>query len=136
MVNLSSIPAKKKSNKKLIEEKDKLIESLQKNLKGFPSDHPKTEEIVVIQAEKEELNKEIMELKAKVLQITKEKEDLVQEKEELLNQRSNYEPLAISQPIDATELADYISQVSLKEKETSQLAQEKNKLTHKKNQLL
>ena len=56
-VNLSSIPAEKKSNKKLIEEKDKLIESLQNKLKGFPSDHPQTEEIVVIQAEKEELNK-------------------------------------------------------------------------------
>ena len=77
MVNLSSVPAEKKSNKKLIEEKDKLIESLQNKLKGFPSDHPQTEEIVVIQAKKEELNKEIMELKAKVLQITKEKEDLV-----------------------------------------------------------
>ena len=80
MVNLSSIPAEKKSNKKLIEEKDKLIESLQKKLKGVPSDHPQIEEIVVIQATKEELNKEIMELKAKVLQITKEKEDLLQEK--------------------------------------------------------
>ena len=57
LVNLSSVPAEKKSNKKLIEEKDKLIESLQKKLKGVPSDHPQTEEIVVIQAEKKELNK-------------------------------------------------------------------------------
>ena len=50
MVNLSSIPTEKKSNKKLIEEKDKLIESLQNKLKGVPSDHPQIEEIVVIQA--------------------------------------------------------------------------------------
>ena len=33
LVNLSSVPVEKKSNKKLIEEKDKLIESLQKKLK-------------------------------------------------------------------------------------------------------
>ena len=36
LVNLGSIPIEKKSNKKLIEEKDKLIESLQKKLKGVP----------------------------------------------------------------------------------------------------
>jgi hypothetical protein len=102
LVNLSSVPAKKKSNKKLTDEKDKLIKSLQKKLKGVPLDHPQTEEILVIQAEKEELSKEIMELKAKVLQVTKEKEVLIQEKEELLNQKSNYEPLAISQPVVAT----------------------------------
>ena len=114
LVNLSSIPAKKKSNKKLIEEKDNLIESLQKKLKGVPLDHPQTEEILVIQAEKEELKKEVMELKAKVLQITKEKEDLAKEKDELINQRPSHEPLVISQPVDATELTDYISQVSLK----------------------
>ena len=53
LVNLSSVPAEKKTNKKLIEEKDKLIESLQKKLKGIPSNHPQTEEIIVIQAEKE-----------------------------------------------------------------------------------
>ena len=52
LVNLSSIPAKKKSNKKLIDEKDKFIESLQKKLKGTPVDHPQTEEILAIQAKK------------------------------------------------------------------------------------
>ena len=116
LVNLGSVPAEKKSIKKLIEEKDKLIESLQKKLKGVPLDHPQTEEIVVIQAEKEELKKEVMELKAKVLQITKEKEDLAKEKDELISQRPSHEPLEISQPVDATKLVDYMSQVSLKEK--------------------
>ena len=96
LVNLGSVPTEKKSNKKLIEEKDKLIESLQKKLRGVPSDHPQFEEIVVIQAEKEELKKEVMELKAKVLQITKEKEDLAKEKYELISQRQSHEPLAIS----------------------------------------
>ena len=40
LVNLVLVPVENKSNKKLIEEKDKLIERLQKNLKGVPSDHP------------------------------------------------------------------------------------------------
>ena len=48
LVNLGSKPNEKKSNKKLIDEKDKLIESLQKKLKGFVIDHPQTEEIMVI----------------------------------------------------------------------------------------
>ena len=48
LVNLGSVPTEKKSNKKLIEEKDKLIESLQKKLKGVASDHPQTEKIMVI----------------------------------------------------------------------------------------
>ena len=67
------MPNEKKSNKKLIEEKDKLIENLQKKLKGYVSDHPQTKEIMVIQAKNEELKKENMELKAKFLQVTKDK---------------------------------------------------------------
>ena len=81
-----------------------------------------------MQVEKEELNKEVLELKAKVLQMTKEKEDMVQEKEYLISQRAIHEPLVVSQPVDSTELADYMSRVSLKAKEISQLIQEKNKL--------
>ena len=69
-----------------------------------------------------------MELKAKVLQVTKEKEDLAKEKNELISQRTIEEPLAISQPIDTNELAESMAQVSLKEKEISQLVQEKNQL--------
>ena len=40
LVNLGLVPTEKKSNQKLIEEKDKIIESLQKKLKGVPSNHP------------------------------------------------------------------------------------------------
>ena len=50
LVNSSSTPTEKKSNKKFIDEKDKLIESLQKKLKGTPTEHPQTKEIVAIQA--------------------------------------------------------------------------------------
>ena len=67
LVNLGSKPNEKKSNKKLIEEKDKLIESLQKKLKGSTIDHPQTEEIMVIQAKKEELKKENLEIKDELL---------------------------------------------------------------------
>ena len=80
LVKLGSVPAEKKSNKKMIEERHKLIESLQKKLKGVSSDHPQTEEIMVIQSENDQLKKEVMEFKAKVLQVTKEREDLAKEK--------------------------------------------------------
>ena len=65
LVNVGLVRAEKKTNKKLIEEKDRLIERLQKKLKGVPSNHPQTEEIIFIQSENDELKKEVMELKAK-----------------------------------------------------------------------
>ena len=121
LVNLSSIPNEKKSNKKLIEEKDKLIESLQKKLKGFVSDHPQTKEIMVIQAKNEDLKKENMELKSKLLQVTKEKEDLAS--------KSVVEVFASTcHQIDTAELTESLAQVSLKEKDISQLVQEKSQL--------
>ena len=67
LVNLSSIPNEKKSNKKLTEEKVKLIENLQKKLKGYVSDHPQTKKIMVIQEKNEDLKKENTKLKAKLL---------------------------------------------------------------------
>lgn len=84
------------------------------------------EEIMVIQSKNDELKKEVMELKAKVLQITREKEYLAKESNELISQRIVEEPLAISHPIDTNELVESMAQVSLKEKEISQLVQEKN----------
>ena len=83
---------------------------------------------MVIQSENDELKKEVMEFKAKALQITKEKEDLAKERNELFSQRTTEEPRAISDPIDTNELVESMVQVSLKEKEISQLVQEKNQL--------
>ena len=120
LVNLGLVPTEKKSNKKLIEEKDKLIESLQKKLKGVPLDHPQTEEIIVIQSENDQLKKEVMELKAKVLHITEEKEDLSKEKNELISQRLAQEPFVVVHPIDANKLVESMAQISLKKKEISQ----------------
>ena len=79
-------PTEKKSNKKLIDEKDKLIESLQKKLKGTPVEHPQIEEIVAIQAEKDQLSNEVLELKAKLFQANKLNEELIKEKEDLISQ--------------------------------------------------
>ena len=121
LVNSSSTPTEKKSNKKLIDEKDKLIESLQKKLKGTPTEHPQTEEIVAIQAEKDQLSNEVLELKAKLFQENKLNEELIKEKEDLINQQEINEPLAVAQPVDTADLAEYMSMASLKEKEISQL---------------
>ena len=48
LVNLGSKPNENKSNKNIIDEKDKLIETLQKKLNGFTTHHPQTGEIMVI----------------------------------------------------------------------------------------
>ena len=64
LVNLSLVPNQNKSNKKRIEEKDKLIESLQKKLKSYVFDHPQTKEIMVIQEKHKYLKKGNMDLKA------------------------------------------------------------------------
>jgi hypothetical protein len=53
----------------------------------------------------------------------------------LVSQQVNNEPLAFSHPVDTAELAYYMSRVSLKEKEISQLIKEKNKLVQEKNRL-
>ena len=65
MINAGSTTTDKKANKKLLDQKDRLLESLQKKLKGTPVEHPQTGEIIVIQAEKDRLSSEVLELKAK-----------------------------------------------------------------------
>ena len=135
LISAGSTTTDKKANKKLLDEKDKIIESLQKKLKGTPAEHPQTEEIIVIQAEKDRMSNEVLELKAKLLQANQLSEGLMKEKEELLSQQVISDPLAISPPVDPADLAEYMSRVSLKDKEISQLVQEKNALVQEKNQL-
>ena len=118
LVNLGSNPNEKKSNKKFKDEKDKLIESLQKKLKGIVTDHPQTEDVMVIQSKNEELKKEVMELKSKLLQVTKEKE-------ELSNKNMVEASFITSQQIVTVELTRSLAQTSLKDKVTSQLIKEK-----------
>lgn len=128
ILNLGSQPSYKKGNKKLLDEKDKLIESLQKKLEGQVIDHPHTEEIMYFQTKNRDLKKEVMELNAKLLQVTKVKEDLAKEKDEFVNKRVVEVPSSTSHLVDTTELTRSLAQVSLKEKEISQLLQEKNQL--------
>ena len=75
----------------------------------------------MIQAKNEELKKENMELKSKLLQVTKEKDELV-------NKSVVEVPPSTSQLVDTTELTRSLAQVSLKEKEISQLLQKKNQV--------
>ena len=63
----------------------------------------------------------MLELKAKLLQVNQLNEELMREKKELINQQVISEPLVISQPMDTAHLAEYMSRVSLKENEISQL---------------
>lgn len=69
-----------------------------------------------------------MELKAKLLQVTKEKDDLAKEKYEISNQRLIEAPPSTYQQVETADLTKSLAQVSLKEKEISQLLQERNQL--------
>ena len=108
ILNLGSQPSDKKGNKKLLDEKDKLIESLQKKLKGQVTDHPHTEEIMSFQTKNDELKKEVMDLKAKLLQITKEKDDLTKEKDELLKEKEQFSQRPL--PEETTLIAPIVPQ--------------------------
>ena len=55
------------NTRKLLDDKDKQIESLQKKLKMLVTDHPQTDEIMAFQKKKEDLKNEILDLKSKLL---------------------------------------------------------------------
>ena len=76
---------------------------------------------MVIQAKNEELKKENLVLKAKLLQVTKEKEELASKGVVEVSPST-------SQQVDTIKLTRSLAQVSLKEKEISQLISEKNQL--------
>ena len=80
------------------------------------------------QTKNDDLKKEVMELKAKLLQVTKEKDDLAKEKYELDSKKVVEVLPSTSQSVDTTKLTRSLAQVSLKEKEISQLLQEKSQL--------
>lgn len=69
-------PKEKQSVKKLLDEKEIFIKSLKKQLKIPVTDHPQTEELVVLQNERDDFEKEDLSLKAKFLQLAQEKEQL------------------------------------------------------------
>lgn len=58
--------------KKLLEDKDKTIQSLKKKLKIPTIDHTQTEELLTLQREKHYFQQEVLNLKEKILQIENE----------------------------------------------------------------
>ena len=69
-------PKEKQSVKKLLDEKEKVIKSLKKQLKIPVTDHLQTEELVVLQRERDDFEMNTLNLKANILQLTLEKEKL------------------------------------------------------------
>ena len=60
-------PKEKQSVKKLLDEKEKVIKSLKKQLKIPVTDHPQTEELITLQKERDDFKQETLNLKDKVL---------------------------------------------------------------------
>jgi hypothetical protein len=59
--------------KSSLEENDKMIQSLKKNLKIYTIEHPQTTGLVALEQEKEAFRQEALNYKAKVLQLEQEK---------------------------------------------------------------
>ena len=111
----------RRNTKKLLDDKDKMIESLQNKLKMLVTDHPQTDEIVAYQKKNDDLKNEVLDLKSKLLQTEQEKQELASKV------ASHIVPIA-TQEIDIDELTISLSQIYLKEKEISTLKEEKKDL--------
>ena len=108
LVNLGSKPNEKKSNKKLIDEKDKLIENIQKKLKGYVTDHLDWGDYG--DPDKEWRTQEgKYQVKGQVVVGTKEKEEL--SRRDLVEVSSS-----TAQQVDTKKLTRSLAQVSLKKK--------------------
>ena len=114
-------PKEKQSVKKLLDEKEKVIKSLKKHLKIPVTDHPQTEELVVLQKERDDFEQEALNLTSKVLQLTQEKEWLEQHVKSTAS--SQVLPHIYTNGITTT-----MSQVSLKDEEIKELKEDNIKL--------
>ena len=111
----------KQSVKKLLDEKEKVIKSLKKQLKIPVTNHPQTEELVELQKEGDDFEQEALNLKAKVLQLTEEKEQLEQ-------QVNNTTSSQVLPQISTDGITASMSQVSLKDEEIKGLKEYNIKL--------
>ena len=68
----------------MLEENDKTISSLNKQLKILVADHPQTKELLTLQEEVNPLQHSTLDLKARILQLESENESLQKERSELL----------------------------------------------------
>jgi hypothetical protein len=113
--------------KYLLEEKDKIIQSLKKKLKMLATEHPQTTELVALEQEKETFWKEALDYKAKILQLEKEKMEWSKEKVELVNKVMVLSPAA-GTGSTTEDIVQAMSQVSLKEGEIKGLKENMEKL--------
>ena len=66
-----------KATKKLLDEKDKQIENLQKKLKIPVTDHPEIDEIMAYKKKNDDLKEEVLDIKSKLLRVEQEKQELM-----------------------------------------------------------
>lgn len=107
--------------KKLLDEKEKFIKSLNKKLKNTVIDYPQTKELVEIQKERDDFEQETLNLKAKVLQLTQDKEQLEQHLNNVVNSR-------VLPQISTDGITAAMSQVSLKDEEIKGIKEDNLKL--------
>ena len=125
-------PDNKKPAKKLLEEKDKTISSLKKQLKICVVDHPQMEELLTFQEEANSLQQSTLDLKARILQLESEKESLQKEKSELLH-KTITTGIEKPQKISTDELKKYMSQVSLKDDEIKKIKEKNGQIDQENN---
>ena len=70
MIAVRVQPKEKQLVKKLLDEKEKVIKFVKKQLKILVIDHPRTEELVELQKERDDFEMKALNLKTKVLQLT------------------------------------------------------------------
>ena len=114
-------PQEKEPIKRLLEENQKIIQSLKKRLKIPITDHPQTEEMMVLQKERDHFHDEVLNLKAMVLKLREEKEQLHHEERIIPGSKG-------IQQTATDELTKEMSQVSLKDGEIKELKGKNSKL--------
>ena len=127
-------PDNKNPTKKLLEEKDKTIISLKKELKILVAYHPQTKEFLTLQEEFNYLQHSTLDLKDKILQLESENESLQKEKSELFITTVTIGTKK-PQKITTDELTKAMSQASLKDDEIKRI-KEKNGQVDQENNFL
>ena len=97
LISQGSKDKESRTSKKLLDDKDRQIESLQKKLKMPVIDHPKIDEIMAYQQKNDDLKNEVLDMKSKLLHAE-------QEKQELANKVATHIVLIATQAIDTKEL--------------------------------
>ena len=121
MIAVGLNPQEKQLVKKLLEEKEKIFQSLKKKLKIPITDLLQTREIMVLQKERDDFHDEVLNLKSMVLQLWEEKEQLQQEEGIIAGSKG-------IQHTATNELTQEMSQVILKEGEIKEMKGKNRKL--------